>query len=913
MERPGSLPSILSSTPVHLCFWALVMPSGWRQALDQIDPSLPVDFSLLTLTKSQWKNPLLRALLLQNFILLIAINAATTGLILTLMGEPNAHISQSVFLTVGYTAVITLFMACALNFNSAVLFGGIIGLGIGLLGRETDLFYLPMAIAGGLTGSSLIMQSYRLPKRFNGHRIGGLATGLAASAFLIFVVHQLVTGNLFGLQVGNPGTIPLPHLRAGIIAPAAGLIFTILGSIALAMRTSRGFARMLPIGLIGGLIIGAAYYFFLTAVENSPTFLLAAGVSGGMLMSFIYTATWTLTATLGGPLAGAIAAGLVFPVGWAYLAQYLVLGRPDSASAIPITVVIAVASLSFSLWRPILLLPLTMVWNNLMYSIDLRSSKHSISHFKLHSAFWDEGLFFAWPGFEDYLLLQAEHDSQGFERSKIKFADSAQRKPLQAAMIELIARNLETCTDVRSIAQVSPRLEGRYLDNQIAGLLRSFSKTSQDVESALKQSSAYRVRLSLGRIRDDLNLFQRELILSPQKYTVRFSRTISIWNEIIENELLHLTDAAELQNEIDNPYICGMPLASQQEVFVGRTDIMARLEQLLVDPGHPPVHLYGQRRMGKTSLLLNLDHYLPGNVVSVFLDGQCLAGYPSADGLIQHFIQAVLREANLQRGLDLPALTALDSGSNYFLLMNQWIDQTEQILAQSGTILLLMIDEFEALERILLDHRSAAEFLGLARFVVQHRQHFKILLVGSHSLDEIGGWSLFLTAAQVIKVGRLGNEDTMQLIEHPVKDFQLQYEPSASRHILFLTRGHPHLVQSVCYELVALKNEQEVGQRFLVKIEDVEAAASRALDSGSFFFADVRNAQLTPGATAMLDYLASLGATGEITSAEWRQRFPDRFEENMALAIKRDLIEEINGSYRFQVEMMRRWFTYRPF
>jgi hypothetical protein len=185
--------------------------------------------------------------------------------------------------------------------------------------------------------------------------------------------------------------------------------------------------------------------------------------------------------------------------------------------------------------------------------------------------------------------------------------------------------------------------------------------------------------------------------------------------------------------------------------------------------------------------------------------------------------------------------------------------------------------------------------------------------VGAHSLDEIGGWSRFLTAAQVIKVGRLGNEDTMQLIEHPVKDFQLQYEPSASRHILFLTRGHPHLVQSVCYELVALKNEQAVGQRFLVKIEDVEAAANRALDSGSFFFADVRNAQLTPGATAMLDYLASLGATGEITSAEWRQRFPDRFEENMALAIKRDLIEEINGSYRFQVEMMRRWFTYRPF
>ena len=74
--------------------------------------------------------------------------------------------------------------------------------------------------------------------------------------------------------------------------------------------------------------------------------------------------------------------------------------------------------------------------------------------------------------------------------------------------------------------------------------------------------------------------------------------------------------------EIDNPYIVGVPLTEQQKIFVGRSDIAFRLEQWLSNQRCPPLFLYGQRRMGKTSLLLNLGRLMRAEIVPLFVDAQ---------------------------------------------------------------------------------------------------------------------------------------------------------------------------------------------------------------------------------------------------------------------------------------------------
>ncbi|MHB0989459.1 MAG: ATP-binding protein [Bellilinea sp.] len=902
-----------ATTPLHIGFWLLVKPSAWRKALDQIDLTLPTEFSCLTLTPEQRRNPVLVQFLLNNYLLLVMFNVAAVAIILSLAKVSQPVLFQSLWLTLGYSLIIPPVMSLKSSVSSAYLLGGTIALGIGLLARRTDYFYIPIALAGGLTGNVLLNQARRTTKRFNSRELAGLLTGILAAVLLIFIGLNITSGDVFGVYTGAPGALPLPARFAWIITTSAGILYMLIELFVLKSHTNKRLIDVLPIAALEGLVIGVCYYLFFISIENTPVFLISAGFGGGMLMCFLFTATWQLANQVGGPQAGAMAASLVLGISWVYLSQDLVMGYTFEQINIVRALLVTLAGLTFSVWRPIVSLPFIAIWNNLLYTLDSRSNVSPLKYFKLHAAFFEEGQSLVWPGLADYLILQAERDPEGFVKSKLKFSDSPQRLALQAAEIELLARKLESCADLASISGASRLVQWNFSDSQISILLSPFARMSHDVESALNQSSIYQTRLGLGRVRDDLNLFQRELILSPQPNSGRFTRVTAAWDRIIENKIERLTREANYHLEIANPYICGMPLNDQQEVFVGRTDIMARLESLLLGPNRPPLHLYGQRRMGKTSLLLNLGHYLPSTIISVFLDGQGLAGYSQRMDLFFYMVNEIRSEAYRQRGLKLPAIIRQENKS-LFAQISRWIDQSEKILVEDDAIVLLMMDEFEALEPILQNNKSQIqEYLGLARFTIQHRPHFKLLFVGSHTLDEIDAWSTFLFNAQVVKMGRLAPSETMRLIENPVKNFQLTYVPPASQHILYLTRGHPHLVQSICYELVMLKNEQPSNQRFLVTMADVEEAANRTLTSNSFFFVDVRGPQINPQTTAMLDHLANLGPEGSISRDEWARCFPENFKANLALALKRDLVEEENGFYHFQVEMIRRWFAYRPF
>jgi hypothetical protein len=63
-------------------------------------------------------------------------------------------------------------------------------------------------------------------------------------------------------------------------------------------------------------------------------------------------------------------------------------------------------------------------------------------------------------------------------------------------------------------------------------------------------------------------------------------------------------------------------LIRRQESFIGRTDISTRIETFLQDVHHPPLLLYGQRRMGKTSLLYQLRWLLPTRIIPLVVDLQ---------------------------------------------------------------------------------------------------------------------------------------------------------------------------------------------------------------------------------------------------------------------------------------------------
>ena len=145
------------------------------------------------------------------------------------------------------------------------------------------------------------------------------------------------------------------------------------------------------------------------------------------------------------------------------------------------------------------------------------------------------------------------------------------------------------------------------------------------------------------------------------------------------------------------------------EIFVGRGDIAARIERMIVNRRPPPLLLYGQRRMGKTSLLFNLRRLLSSTIVPMFVDLQGPATSPTSDyaGFLYNISRAMRDSASRHRNLDLPELTREFPAVDPFTAFDEWLDRVEHVLGRSTA--LLEIDEFERLDQVVTDGRFDAE------------------------------------------------------------------------------------------------------------------------------------------------------------------------------------------------------------
>lgn len=218
--------------------------------------------------------------------------------------------------------------------------------------------------------------------------------------------------------------------------------------------------------------------------------------------------------------------------------------------------------------------------------------------------------------------------------------------------------------------------------------------------------------------------------------------------------------------------------------------------------------------------------------------------------------------------------------------------------------------KFEVLDHALTEGRfSETAVLSMLRNIIQHRPRFKVLLSGSHTIEEFQRWASYLINVQVVHISYLKEAEARQLIERPVKDFTLRYEPDAVQRVLDLTRCHPFLVQLLCAEIVVLKNEQDPSIRRLATLADVEEAVSEALSSGQMFFLDIQNNQVNADGLAILRFLAAQGEGALVNKETLSREFPDNLDSTLDLLLRRELIEPVGDRYRFQVELIRRWFA----
>jgi hypothetical protein len=897
---------------VRLLFWLFFHPSAWRNHLKRLDGTLSPYFSLADLQREQWVNTAVLRFLLMTFFAWPLLVGLLLGLLLWLLGSSSnvlflgVMLGMAVGLIVGLAASIAGSVAIGVTVGMAAGFA--LGLGGALLLRSAgNLVLNGVPVALDIVVSSLIGVTSGLA--------GGLAYGVGVGVTREEVVQETavpgvsvlrqVSGMIIGVLIGLAAGF-LARLLEGIWATA--LLTALPFGVAVGWR-SQSWRR----GGLAGLLVGTAVWLAggLPSATTLGGFVQALAFIAfvAALFALPYVLAEKIAGTWAGGLAGSLGSGaglFLFATEGAAYGPFLSFGLAG-----------ILLGLTLAWWRPVLLYPFLLVWNRVLYQLDQQrinqEEKRPLLHW--HSAFWDEFQRLPLLNLDAHLLLTMQKSLAEGRTAMAYLSSTRQRWAAQAAQIELDARQLERCATAGQIADVHPGLAAGDLVGPASALLRSFSRISTDVAAALQQESAYNQRLALHAVEDRLDGLLRELTRSNEPYAARFRPIAAQWRHIVGEKGAHLAEEAELRQEIDSPYIIGVPLTEKQAIFIGRQDASSRIEQLLLDRRQPPLLLYGQRRVGKTSLLNNLGRLLPSSIVPLFVDLQGPASRAQDEaGFLYNMARSMVQSARRQRGVLLPPLSRELLQDDPFTRFDEWLDEVEAALGGhlSAQTALLMLDEFEALERVLALNRFDEEIvLGMLRHLIQHRPKFKVLLSGSHTLAEFSRWSSYLINVQVVHIGCLHPDEARQLVEAPVQNFALRYEPAASQRVLDLTRGHPFLVQLLCAEIVALKNEQPPAQRRLATVADVETAVPDALIHGSFFFADMRQNQADEVGGRVLNLLAKAEESEAASRSELERAVGVEtavLNQTITQLQQRELIEPHGNGLRFQIELVRRWF-----
>ncbi|MFN8494526.1 MAG: hypothetical protein U0350_43395 [Caldilineaceae bacterium] len=825
------------------------------------------------------------------------------------------------FVAILYSLCIALLFATLIAFASGAVILIIGGVLFTLIWSIPALVTLDMAM--GIyyalifgTMSALVLYIYAVidsasvnlaPRRQTFRQIGGFMIGLLVSTLTFYIVLTTTTQLLASRQVNE--------IQDNFIGVFFAVIPVTLIGFATFWRTGK-WQHVLRVGLLSGWAIVWLTGDFGRPLGNTPPgseFMYRLSLIPVVVYCVLYILPFVLVEKIAGGWAGAIAGALGSLALYAFMQGRVVYYAlwPNLLTGLLFTLL----GLTMTWWRPLIFYPFEAALSVLLLRADEEFPETKTPWLQWHPAFWDE--LQPWPlyGLDDHIIRIYERNPVQGQAAIDQLSTSRQRWAAQAAQIELDAQQLTRCTNVEAMAAVLSQLSTGNLTGPASALLRTFHTFSRDAAVALTQNSNYNQQLVLTTIEAELNSLLRELTRSDDLYALRFHPIAIHWRDLIADRIALLEKESEARQEIPNPYIVGVPLTKHQGIFVGRGDISRRIETLLQDQNHPPLLLYGQRRMGKTSLLYNLRWMLPTRIVPLVVDLQGPVALAADHASFLYNMSKAIYASAQQHGLNLDPLTYEILARDPFTIFDDWLDEIEQAFVRQGrSTILLALDEFEALEVALIEGRLKEEaVLGMLRHVIQHKTRFKLMLAGSHTMDDFARWSSYLINAQMLHLGYLKEEEARQLIEQPVKGFTLRYEASASQRVLAITRGHPYLVQLLCSEIVALKNEQEPAFRRWVTWHDVELAIPEMLVRGRQFFADIELHRVKHDELAMLRWLAQQGEGVTLTRSAMTEQFSDKNQltQTLSVLIQCELLEEINNGYRFQVEAIRRWFHHR--
>ena len=266
-------------------------------------------------------------------------------------------------------------------------------------------------------------------------------------------------------------------------------------------------------------------------------------------------------------------------------------------------------------------------------------------------------------------------------------------------------------------------------------------------------------------------------------------------------------------------------------MFFGRTRELEEISQA-VDHNAAWFVLRGQKRVGKTSLLLHLQKHAwePHVAVCAFVDLQAVASLAHANIFYEIASAVYLDLENDPRVAAFGAPTRSLFAEHAPHRLADYLDAVRQRLGTRR--LVVLIDEFSRTTDLLLAGDFPRDFFdqwrSLLRLagdtisfvtVIQQKSYDRAQQTTRMQLDSPLGHAVDISGELVLKP--LDATDARRLIEWPMRNF-MDYAAGAAEHVLHLTGGNPFVIQAFCNKLVGHMTLQ--GTR-TATLEDVNSVA----------------------------------------------------------------------------------------
>ena len=705
---------------------------------------------------------------------------------------------------------------------------------------------------------------------------------LLAPCYLI-IAQCVPHPNLITLIVIAATNAALGVAIGSLLGMFGGIVFGV--TIGIALGIALGIANALAEGVTIAITLGLMEGMILGTGENFIILFLAWGLALGLVFGF----TSTITLGIGGGIAGVVALSVARGITgnannstWPRFIAGVITGSVGGVVIWHITGEVTwsttgeisqfVTESFLSLYAASVFficyilgyyrIPLYLINSLSMYQAYRASNRTPDTVFtELHHSalYWDEYLFLPLPYLKPILLLAARQDQYIEQVLKItEFIAVKQPRQITAArraVLELLLRDLEKRQTLSEIVELSEQL-ANYLLIDAKPIDPEWLATFERLQDACRDAARYCSLLPLSHIARyrslenmlaNLEKIYPDTVSQDVTITRRLQAIVQQWKTMATQERRLCVEQLEASGPILNPYTAGPALELHDRLFVGRRDLVRKLEEALSrENRRPTFFLYGERRMGKSSTLKQLPDLLGPRYIPVTYDLQ-RTGVCSSVATFLSTIAEGIYEAMNSRRIQVPRHDAerwqevsKENEAMTYWYCDRWLKEIEFLLEQEQCMLLLAFDEFEQLEAAQeYGHLNVSLLLAWLRSILQNRPRLALLFSGIRTVGEMQeNWTSYFVNTQTHKVSFLAPKEARNLVTPPIDGFPGDeiFGEDVIEEILRVTGGHPFLIQAICEKLIDQLNDTNRNE---ASIRDVVQAIDIVMETWDNYFQDL--------------------------------------------------------------------------